>query len=406
MHAAVLRNGVKRDALLWLGDFRVEYLCNVAAFGDADLARKCLFMIAASQREDGAIPAAAAHGGGHQHPANVEYMPSIPFSSVANWVLLNYDADFISTVKEYIWHSGDRAILEDLWPCLKRLVTFLSSFELDRARAFDEYITDGFTSWAAMHLNIYWGMGDMLELAAWQKDETAARTVREYRARLAEKIRAMFRDSASGVFMEPAAGAEKAKTSWVLNSYAILAGMVEDRGAARGVLSRVTADPAVVRPCGGWGRFWTLMAMFESGLEKDAVGYIRRDWGRLLDAGLTTCVEGFDDSFDIAFPNDEYKIIGSLCHGWTAGPCYLLPAYVLGVRPTAIGYERVEIRPFLGDLLWAEGTIPTPRGDVFVRWENGARLSGQVLVPEGIEATIRLPDGRPDITLGSGWHSV
>ena len=32
--------------------------------------------------------------------------------------------------------------------------------------------------------------------------------------------------------MEPAAGAEKAKTSWVLNSYAILAGMVEDRGAA------------------------------------------------------------------------------------------------------------------------------------------------------------------------------
>ena len=155
-------DGVER-MLLWLGDFRVEYLCNVAAFGDADLARKCLFMIAASQAEDGAIPAAAAHGGGHQHPANVEYMPSIPFSSVADWFLLNYDADFISTVKEYIWHSGDRAILEDLWPCLKRLVTFLSSFELDRARAFDEYITDGFTSWAAMHLNIYWGMGDMLE---------------------------------------------------------------------------------------------------------------------------------------------------------------------------------------------------------------------------------------------------
>ena len=41
-------------------------------------------MIAASQRKEGAIPACAGYGGGHQHPWNMNYMGKIPFSYATN----------------------------------------------------------------------------------------------------------------------------------------------------------------------------------------------------------------------------------------------------------------------------------------------------------------------------------
>ncbi len=400
-------DGIKRDGLLWLGDFRVEYLCNVTAFGDQALARKSLFQIAASQRADGAIPAAAGHGGGHQHPYNIEYMPTIPFSSVADWILINYDADYISTVKEYIWHSGDREILRDLWPCLTRLARFLTQgADLDRARSMDDYITDSFNSKAALHLNVFWGLGDALTLARWHDDASLEDGINQCRERLAKTLWADFHNSSGGWFSERLGDAGEEKTSWVLNSYAILAGLVNDKADARKLLQRVMANPQALRPCGGWGRFWTLQAMFESGLETEAMQCIRKDWGRLIDAGLTTCVEGFDDNFDVSFPNDEFKIIGSLCHGWTAGPCYLLPRYVLGVGAEAVGFERIGIRPFLDDLQWAEGTIPTPRGDIFVRWEKKPELRGQIFLPESISGTLAMPDGHTKVTLVPGWNTV
>jgi hypothetical protein len=397
-------DGIKRDGLLWLGDYRVEYLCNVAAFGDQALARKSLFMIAASQREDGAIPAAAAHGGGHQHPHGIEYMPTIPFSSVADWILINYDADFISSVKEYIWHSGDRDILPDLWPCLVRLVGFLLNADLDRARSMDDFITDGFNSKAALHLNVYWALADALTLAGRQGDASLEAGIKEHRQRLAKKLRTDFHNSSSGLFSERVGDSKEEKTSWVLNSYAVLAGLVDNPAGARKLLERVIANPQAIRPNGGWGRFWTLKAMFESGLHDEAVQCIRRDWGQLIDSGLTTCIEGIPEGFDVSFPGEDFKIMGSMCHGWTAGPCYLLPAYVLGVGPEAIGYERIAVRPFLGDLQWAEGTLPTPRGDIFVRWEKEPHLRGQVFLPDSISGVLSFPDGRPDVALKPGWQ--
>ena len=38
---------------LWISDYRVEYLCNALLYGDRDLARKCLLLMAASQFPDG-----------------------------------------------------------------------------------------------------------------------------------------------------------------------------------------------------------------------------------------------------------------------------------------------------------------------------------------------------------------
>ncbi|MBC8080268.1 MAG: hypothetical protein H7X86_07975, partial [Gorillibacterium sp.] len=134
-------DGIKRDGLLWVGDYRLQFLDSWFCFGDWKLARKSLYMIAVSQREDGAIPAAAGKGGGQQHPENIEYMPGVPHPFHNEWIIINYNTDFISGVKDYIVLTSDDAVLPDLWPYVKRTVEFLrKDVRLSEAKLTDHTI--------------------------------------------------------------------------------------------------------------------------------------------------------------------------------------------------------------------------------------------------------------------------
>jgi hypothetical protein len=46
----------------------------------------------------------------------------------------------------------------------------------------------------------------------------------------------------------------------------------------------------------------------------------------------------------------------------------------------------MRVKPFLGDLDWAEGCFPTPLGDLHVRHEHAAdgRVNSVVTAPEGM----------------------
>ena len=83
----------------------------------------------------------------------------------------------------------------------------------------------------------------------------------------------------------------------------------------------------------------------------------------------------------------------SECHAWSATPTYRLMEMVLGVRPAAPGFEKVIVEPRTVGLAWAEGVVPTPRGDIKVRWENGAKLAVDVTLPEGVTGEVVLPGG-------------
>jgi hypothetical protein len=88
-----------------------------------------------------------------------------------------------------------------------------------------------------------------------------------------------------------------------------------------------------------------------------------------------------------------YRI--SLCHGWSAGPAAWLSAEVLGVRPVQPGFGEIEIVPHLCDLEWAEGSVPTPRGNVDVRHERkGKRCESRIAVPEGTVAWFGIEKAR------------
>ena len=383
-------DGIKRDGLLWIGDARVQFLCAYHAFGDTALAERSLRMIAASQREDGALPSCAAIGGGHQHPAVIEYMPDVA-EGVGRWIIDNYVTDFLSALKEHYDHTGDVRVLRDLWPCAMRAAGYLSRVPLDppveKNIITDENVRVKDSWWPSpgtFLMQLRAGLRDMAECAAVLSDAGQQdRCLAQIAAVDGIIGRSYLR---GGVFTDRAAEAGHGlaadtapDVSWHVNAFAVLAGAA---GADAELLTRVAAVPDATYPIAGFMKFWVLKAMMGAGLARQAVRDIRDYWGFMLDHGATTCWE----KLDLRRPEN---VLGnpavSRCHGWSAGPCFLFPRYLLGVAPEAPGYSRISVRPSMPDgVSWMEGTVPTPRGEIFVRWDA---------VPGGIEGCVVLPPG-------------
>jgi hypothetical protein len=85
---------------------------------------------------------------------------------------------------------------------------------------------------------------------------------------------------------------------------------------------------------------------------------------------------------------EEPEPCRSDCHAWGAHPLYHFYATVLGIRPATPGGAHLTIRPQLGPLEQAAGTLPHPRGEVTVSLENRrGRLRGRIALPAGVTAT-------------------
>jgi len=124
-----------------------------------------------------------------------------------------------------------------------------------------------------------------------------------------------------------------------------------------------------------------------SGGETFAAGVferIRADWGYMLSQGATSFWETLDG--ERAFGH-----CGSLCHGWSAVPAYILPRYLLGAEPLAPGFRKFRVAPLVTAADSASGTIPTPYGDIEIEWrKNGEKYSGTLTVPDGYDAEFAL----------------
>jgi hypothetical protein len=94
----------------------------------------------------------------------------------------------------------------------------------------------------------------------------------------------------------------------------------------------------------------------------------------------------------------------SYSHGWSTGIVPLMSGYVLGVTPTAPGFNTWRVCPVVdGDLAWAKGVVPAGSGaSIKVSWEKTGEstetLSLEVDAPEGTDGTICIPDIGREVT--------
>ncbi|TAQ89704.1 hypothetical protein B7494_g1991 [Chlorociboria aeruginascens] len=112
--------------------------------------------------------------------------------------------------------------------------------------------------------------------------------------------------------------------------------------------------------------YFEIEARFVSGLAASALEEIRRLYGWMAsqDPGITMW-EGIGDG------GSKYEgAFTSLAHGWSTGVASALTNYVLGVIPTAPGFDEWAVKPIPGDVTWASGVVPTPNGALRVDWTN------------------------------------
>jgi alpha-L-rhamnosidase len=78
------------------------------------------------------------------------------------------------------------------------------------------------------------------------------------------------------------------------------------------------------------------------------------------------------------------------CHGWGSHPLYHYFATILGIRPDSMGFTTVDIRPQLGSLREIKAKLVHPAGCVEADFTvENRHLSGTVLLPHGIDGTLR-----------------
>ncbi len=354
-----LWDGIKRDRLVWVGDMHPEVMTINTAFGYNEVVPKSLDLI----RDITPLP---------------QWMNGI--SSYSIWWLLIH--------RDWYLYQGDLTYLMQQKTYMEGLLKYL----LTKVDANGREKLDGnrFLDWpssenqpgvdAGLQALLTMAMDAGSELCRLLKNDSLAAQCAEAAGRMKKQV--------------PDANHSKQAAALM---------------ALAGLMDPVTADKEVIS-VGGAKNFSTfygyymLQAMGKAQNVQGGLDIIRTYWGAMLDLGATTFWEDFNMEWlpdaapiDNLVPEGKKDIHGdygdycykgfrhSLCHGWASGPTSWLTQHVLGLKVLEPGCKVVKIEPSLGDLLWAEGTLPTPQGTIFVRHEK--------LSDGSVKTTVKAPKG-------------
>ena len=138
--------------------------------------------------------------------------------------------------------------------------------------------------------------------------------------------------------------------------------------------------------CSVYAAQYLMEAMFDHGAEREALALMTADgdrsWKHMVNSGTTITWEAWDQKYK---PNQDWN------HAWGAAPANLLSSYVLGARPAVPGWKTATISPRTGDLSFAKGKVPTPRGTILIDWKNGVDFTLSLELPAGMSAKVDLP---------------
>jgi alpha-L-rhamnosidase len=120
-----------------------------------------------------------------------------------------------------------------------------------------------------------------------------------------------------------------------------------------------------------------------------------KPWRDMLKLGLTTFAE-------------KPEPTRSDCHAWSASPDYDFLATICGIMPGAPGFSKILIKPALGELTEAAGSMPIPTGKVSVLFKRTGKngIRAEIVLPEQISGIfnwkgkeIKLHGGKQIITI-------
>ena len=102
--------------------------------------------------------------------------------------------------------------------------------------------------------------------------------------------------------------------------------------------------------------------------------------------------EMIDEDYSTLWENWN-KDWGTMNHAWTGGPLVIMSKYFAGIRPLAVAWEKIEIKPQYDLLDRIACTVPTVRGDIVFEY---TKTDGKTVIslqkPENTEVTLSVPE--------------
>ncbi len=107
----------------------------------------------------------------------------------------------------------------------------------------------------------------------------------------------------------------------------ILGGVINGNEAKETLLDCLD-NPDAKQPCTPYMHHYVVEAMMELGMKDDAVQYLKKLWGGMVELGADTFWEAYvPNNLDFSPYND--RMINSLCHAWSCTPSYFIRKYEL-----------------------------------------------------------------------------
>lgn len=358
------------EQLQYIGDTRLQALTTYALTRDDRLPRKALQMFDASRLLNGLTQS--------RYPSRVRQTTR----SFALW--------WVAMVHDYALWRDDPAFVAARLPGVRAVLDGFRRFvrPADGLVAFAPGPNFNFMDWvpgweggappggpegvnAVVQWQYAWVLRQAADMEDWAGEPELAARARRQAAELASRTVDTFWDDGRGLFADDPAHEHYSEHAQCL---AILSGLLDpdhrDR-AAHGLLHAPDLARTTI-----YFTHYLFEAFYTLG-RGDALLDRLSLWFDLTKLGLKTTVE---------MPEPTR----SDCHAWGAHPLYHFHASLLGVRPAAPGFTRVDIGPQLGTLTSASGTLPHPNGEIAVTLtREGATLRGQITLPPGISGTFR-----------------
>ncbi len=352
----VIWDGIKRDRLVWSGDLNAEILTLGYTYGPVEHIRNCLELL----RKD--------------TPDNL-WMNNIPTYSVW-WVLNLVDYYYLSGDREFFENNLDyvRYVLKDMDICI-------GDDDVDMTRSGKVTERPFFLDWPTSDREDAFCGTMMLVLYTMKKLLTV-----------------------------PCDGLDRAQIQQIISrveKYTTLPVEMKETKAmqiccgAKNPMQKEFMEQDGAHGFSTFMMYFILKALDKCGSER-TVELAKEYYGAMLDRGATSFWEDFDmdwlegsgriDEFTPEGMKDLHADYGkfcyqnlrhSLCHGWASGVVSYAFENILGLTILEPGYKKVHIEPKLSGLAWAEGEIPTPMGNIYIRAEAGK--TPVISLPEGIE---------------------
>jgi alpha-L-rhamnosidase len=382
----------------WLGDGMNESETAMDAFGDTNMTRKSLLEFAQSQARywpNGAI--------NKIYPTALGAL-EIPQST----------ADYPEWVWQYWIHSGDRALLTELYPVVVKVSNYFSSYVgpdglvrgIPGPSDVPQFPTD--TQLNLLVDNVFNRVADIAKALGRPADEVAVQLARSHA--LAAAINAhlllptgYYTDGLNAAGMpvpanDPLCTCSGAVSPQVNNALAVQFGVVPpaDLTSVINYILSMQFDPPVVSAAD------VLNALRIAGRDQEIM-HILTDasepgWANILARGGTFTWEMWNpQDKDVLTPPlaSLYGNGDSRSHGFGSNVTVAIQQTMLGVIPTAPGFSSFDVTVPLHALNFASGRVPTPSGAIAVAWHRPATSSQpftvDVTVPANTKARISIP---------------